>query len=75
MDINSAVALVTGGTSGLGLATTKRLLNAGALIVALDLRWRYPHGSEVRGPNHGGERTALDGVTSGCLTRAVPRDG
>ena len=37
MQINDAVALVTGGASGLGLATTKALLNQGASVVILDL--------------------------------------
>jgi NAD(P)-dependent dehydrogenase (short-subunit alcohol dehydrogenase family) len=37
MDINDAVALVTGGASGLGLATTENLLAAGASVVILDL--------------------------------------
>ena len=38
MEINDAVALVTGGASGLGLATTRRLLDAGAQVVVLDIK-------------------------------------
>ncbi|GAA1861954.1 SDR family NAD(P)-dependent oxidoreductase [Brevibacterium marinum] len=37
MDLNSTVALVTGGASGLGRATTERLLAAGAQVVMVDL--------------------------------------
>jgi NAD(P)-dependent dehydrogenase (short-subunit alcohol dehydrogenase family) len=37
VDITDGVALVTGGASGLGLATTKALVAAGAKVVILDL--------------------------------------
>jgi len=37
MDIDGSAALVTGGASGLGLASTRQLLNAGARVVILDL--------------------------------------
>lgn len=37
-DASNVVAVVTGGASGLGLATAKRLLDAGAQVVVLDLR-------------------------------------
>src|ERR1700727_712171 len=38
VEITDAVALVTGGASGLGLATTRRLLDGGAQVVVLDLK-------------------------------------
>ncbi|GAB2833040.1 3-hydroxyacyl-CoA dehydrogenase [Actinocorallia aurea] len=37
MDINGASAVVTGGASGLGLATARALIEAGARVVLLDL--------------------------------------
>ncbi len=38
MEIKDAVAVVTGGASGLGLATSKRLLDKGAAVVVIDLK-------------------------------------
>jgi NAD(P)-dependent dehydrogenase (short-subunit alcohol dehydrogenase family) len=38
VDIKDAVAIVTGGASGLGLATTKRLVDRGAHVVILDIK-------------------------------------
>ncbi|WP_332667039.1 3-hydroxyacyl-CoA dehydrogenase [Aeromicrobium sp.] len=37
MDVKNSVAVVTGGASGLGLATVEALLDAGAKVVILDL--------------------------------------
>lgn len=54
MDIKNTVALVTGAGSGLGLATCKALLDAGAKVVAVDvdddrlMREMVPLGDSVR---------------------------
>ncbi|SVD95538.1 uncharacterized protein METZ01_LOCUS448392, partial [marine metagenome] len=37
MEISGKVALITGGASGLGLATAKKLSESGAKIMLLDL--------------------------------------
>ncbi len=52
MDVNGAVALVTGGASGLGLATAEKLLQAGAFVVILDL----PHSDGAAVAEKLGER-------------------
>jgi NAD(P)-dependent dehydrogenase (short-subunit alcohol dehydrogenase family) len=59
VDVTGAVALVTGGASGLGLATTKALLEAGANVVILDL------------PTSAGEQIAKD---LGDRVRFTPAD-
>jgi NAD(P)-dependent dehydrogenase (short-subunit alcohol dehydrogenase family) len=59
MDIKGAVALITGGASGLGAATARRLLDAGASVVLLDL-----HSSP-------GESMAAELNASGADGRAV----
>ncbi len=61
MEINGVSAVVTGGASGLGLATARRLLERGAKVVVLDL------------PDSRGEQTVaeLAAQTSGTV-RFVP---
>jgi NAD(P)-dependent dehydrogenase (short-subunit alcohol dehydrogenase family) len=38
MDLNGTAAIVTGGASGLGAATARRLAGAGARVVVADLQ-------------------------------------
>ncbi|THJ65782.1 3-hydroxyacyl-CoA dehydrogenase [Arthrobacter echini] len=59
MDISGAVALVTGGASGLGLATAHRLLDDGASVVLVDL------------PQSAGQDTAAELDPSGERVRFV----
>jgi len=59
MDINGTVALVTGGASGLGAATAKRLFQAGASVVLVDL------------PQSAGETFAAELNAGGPGPRAV----
>ncbi|MEJ3654710.1 3-hydroxyacyl-CoA dehydrogenase [Actinomycetes bacterium KLBMP 9759] len=62
MDITDGVALVTGGASGLGLATTEALLAAGAKVVMLDL------------PTSAGERHAKELGDNARFAAADVRD-
>ena len=59
MDISGAVALVTGGASGLGAATARRLFDAGASVVLIDL------------PSSSGEAFAAELNASGAASKAV----
>jgi NAD(P)-dependent dehydrogenase (short-subunit alcohol dehydrogenase family) len=44
MELNGAVALVTGGASGIGAATTAQLRDAGARVAVLDIQAHEGHG-------------------------------
>ncbi|MBT8159964.1 MULTISPECIES: 3-hydroxyacyl-CoA dehydrogenase [Arthrobacter] len=59
MDIKGTVALITGGASGLGAATARRLLDAGASVVLLDL------------PSSHGEAFAAELNSLGAAGKAV----
>ncbi|WP_314098659.1 SDR family NAD(P)-dependent oxidoreductase, partial [Microbacterium foliorum] len=45
MQIQGSSALITGGASGLGLATARRLAAAGAVVTVLDLP--SSHGADI----------------------------
>jgi NAD(P)-dependent dehydrogenase (short-subunit alcohol dehydrogenase family) len=61
MDIKGAVALITGGASGLGAATARRLFDAGASVVLIDL------------PSSAGEAFAAELNGSGATAGAPGR--
>jgi NAD(P)-dependent dehydrogenase (short-subunit alcohol dehydrogenase family) len=52
MDINGTSAIVTGGASGIGEATARRLAKEGARVVILDLNEQ--HGEQVASEIGGG---------------------
>lgn len=62
MDVSAAVAVVTGGASGLGLATVRRLVDGGASVVLADL------------PQSAGADLAAELDPSGTRVRFVPTD-
>jgi len=68
MDIAGASALVTGGASGLGLATARRLAAAGARVVVVDLP--SSQGEEIAG-SLGGAFAAADVTDPGQVAAAV----
>lgn len=70
MKLDNTIALVTGGASGLGLATAETLIDAGAHVGVLDLP--SSPGTEIEG-NYRGAMTFVPGdVTSpGDVTRAL----
>jgi len=64
MRINDTVAVITGGASGLGLATAKALLAEGAHVVLIDLPSSDGEGvaTELGDPMLNGETIRLDGA-------------
>ncbi|MFJ6452762.1 SDR family NAD(P)-dependent oxidoreductase [Paenarthrobacter sp. NPDC091669] len=66
MDIKGTVALITGGASGLGAATAKRLFDAGASVVLVDL-------PQSAGDTYAAELNAW-GAGSGPRAVFVPAD-
>ncbi|MCB5291760.1 SDR family NAD(P)-dependent oxidoreductase [Arthrobacter sp. SO3] len=63
MDIKGTVALITGGASGLGAATARRLFDAGASVVLVDL------------PGSAGEAFAAELNAAGRVRAGAPGDG
>ena len=69
MDITGSVALVTGGASGLGLATARRLVKSGARAVLVDLP--SSKGDEVAASLDGGAVFAAADVTDEAAVRSA----
>jgi NAD(P)-dependent dehydrogenase (short-subunit alcohol dehydrogenase family) len=72
VQLDGAVALVTGGASGLGLATARELARGGAAVVLADLP--TSRGQEVAG-EVGGTFVATDVTDAGSVQAAVDRAG
>jgi NAD(P)-dependent dehydrogenase (short-subunit alcohol dehydrogenase family) len=62
MDLEGAVAIVTGGSSGIGGATTTQLRDAGARVAVLDVQARDEHGDLAIKCDVGDEAQVVDGV-------------
>ncbi|HEV3125104.1 MAG TPA: SDR family NAD(P)-dependent oxidoreductase [Candidatus Dormibacteraeota bacterium] len=69
MDVSGAIALVTGGASGLGAATAARLAQAGAQLVVLDLP--SSRGTEFAASLPGGASFAAADVTDAAAVSAA----
>ncbi|WP_426975940.1 SDR family NAD(P)-dependent oxidoreductase [Pseudarthrobacter sp. O4] len=78
MDIKGTVALVTGGASGLGAATARRLFNAGASVVLVDLPGSagaaFAAGLNAGGPVGAGSPEAGDPMEPANKAVFVPAD-
>ena len=70
MELNNAVAIVTGGASGLGLASAKRLIAGGARVLIVDLE-RSNGGSVAAELGHGTQFAAADVTDEVTLGAAV----
>ena len=70
MELNNAVAIVTGGASGLGLASAKRLIAGGARVLIVDLE-RSNGGSVAAELGHGTQFAAADVTDEATLGAAV----
>src|SRR3954470_12543272 len=68
MNIDGSVAVITGGASGLGLATAKRLSAAGAKVAILDLP--SAHGAEAAA-EFGGIFAPADVTSEADVTAAL----
>jgi NAD(P)-dependent dehydrogenase (short-subunit alcohol dehydrogenase family) len=62
MDLEGAVAIVTGGSSGIGAATTTQLRDAGARVAVLDLQALDENGDLAIKCDVGDEAQVVDGV-------------
>src|SRR5919106_290220 len=62
MDLEGAVAIVTGGSSGIGAATTKQLRDAGARVAVLDVQARDEDGDLAIRCDVGDEDQVVFGV-------------